>query len=153
MANTYTQLYIQLVFAVKYRDSMIKEPIRERVEKYVSGIVQNKGHKLLAIYSMPDHIHLLVGLNPHQSISELVRDVKSNSSKMINQEKLTPSRFSWQSGFGAFSYSREQLCNVINYIRSQPEHHKKSSFQQEYMRFLKESGIEYKDEYLFNWLE
>ncbi|MEM6263139.1 MAG: IS200/IS605 family transposase [Bacteroidota bacterium] len=153
MPNTYTQLYIQLVFAVKNRESLVRSDIRKSVEKYMTGIVQNKGHKLLSIYRMPDHCHLLVGLEPKFAISDLVRDIKANSSKWINENRMTPYRFSWQEGYGGFSYGKSQVDDVINYILNQPLHHQKRTFKEEYLGFLKKFEVEYDGRYLFDWLE
>jgi putative transposase len=153
MPNTYTQIHIHFVFAVKNRQALINEPIRNRIEKYITGIVQNFGHKLLSIYCMPDHAHLFVGLKPDQSISDLMREVKSKSSEFINMEKLTKEKFNWQEGYGAFSYSQSQIQNVINYVLNQPEHHKKKTFKEEYFEFLNKFEIPYEEKYLFNWIE
>ena len=153
MANTYTQLYIQIVFAVKFRESLIREEIREEIQKYISGIVQNNGHKMLAIYCMPDHVHIFIGLNPRQSISDCVRDIKANSSKWINERRLTGSKFHWQEGYGSFSYSNNHLDRVVKYVLNQPEHHRQKSFREEYHEFLEKFEIEYREEFLFNWLE
>lgn len=153
MADTYTQLYIQLVFAVKGRASLIKEEWEDELYKYITGIVQNRRHKMLAINGMPDHIHIFVGLNPADSISDLVREIKKSSNSFINEQKFTKVSFQWQSGFGAFSYSRSALDNVVNYIKNQKEHHRKKTFREEYLEFLKRYAIEYKEEYLFEWLD
>lgn len=152
MANTYTQLIIQFVFAVKHRESQIHQALRIPLEKYITGIVKNNKHKMLAIYCMPDHCHILVGLNPTQSISDAVRDIKSNSSKWINENKLTPSSFKWQEGYGAFSYSKSQLDSVVNYVLNQPERHKTKSFKEEYIDFLQKFNVEFDNQYLFEWL-
>src|SRR5689334_1227027 len=136
MPNTYTQIHVQFVFAVKNRQALIHEPIRVRIEKYITGIVQNFGHKLLAIYCMPDHTHLFIGFRPNQSLSELMREVKSRSSEFINKERLTKEKFNWQEGYGAFSYSHSHVQNVIEYVLSQPEHHRKKTFKEEYLEFL-----------------
>lgn len=153
MANTYTQILIQYVFAVKNRESLIKETIRPEIEKYIAGIIRNNNHVLLAQFCMPNHCHILVGLNPKQSISDLARDIKSNSSKWINENKLIPFKFQWQEGYGAFSYSKSQLDAVYNYILNQKEHHKKKSFKAEYLDFLKKFNIDYNNKYLFEWIE
>ena len=150
MANTYTQLYVHLVFAVKNRAASVPESVRDEVQKYLCGIAQNAGHKPLAIYCMPDHLHLLVGLNPDHTIAELVRLLKANSSKWLNENKLLPHRFEWQRGYGAFSYARSQLDAVVNYILTQPAHHQKISFQEEYIAFLERFGIAYDTSYLFD---
>ena len=153
MANAYTQLLIQLVFAVKNREAQIHETIRLDVEKYIAGIIKNKEHTLLAQYCMPNHCHIFVGMNPKQSISELVKDIKANSSKWINENKLTTNKFNWQEGYGAFSYSKSQMDIVIKYVLNQKEHHKKRSFGEEYIEFLKKFNIEYNEQYLFDLIE
>ena len=152
MPNTYSQLYIQLVFAVKARQSFIKEEFREELQKYISGIIREKGQKLYAIYSMPDHTHVLVSIKPDIAISDLVRDIKSNSSSFI-KEKNFVKKFSWQTGFGAFSYSKSQVLNVVEYILNQPKHHAKKTFKQEYLEFLQKFEIGYKQEYLFEFYD
>lgn len=153
MPNTYTQIHIHAVFAVKNRQAFINEAIRVRVEKYTTGIVQNSGHKLLANYCMPDHTHLFIGFRPNQSLSDLMRDVKSRSSEFINQENLTGGKFNWQEDHGAFSYSHSHLQNVIHYVLHQPEHHRPKSFQEEYRELIKKFEISYDEKYLFDWLE
>lgn len=153
MVNAYTQLLVQFVFAVKNRMGLVNSDMREAIEKYIGGIVQNNGHKLLAIYCMPDHCHILVGLNPKQSISDLVRDVKSNSSKWINDQRLSKYNFQWQDGYGAFSYSKSQLEGVVQYILKQAEHHKRKTFSEEYSEFMEKFEIEHDERYLFKPLE
>lgn len=153
MADAYTQLYVQLVFAVKSRASLIKSEWEDELYKYITGIVQNRRHKMLAINGMPDHIHIFVGLNPADSVSDLVREIKKSSNSFINEQKFTKVTFQWQAGYGAFSYSRSALDNVINYIKNQKEHHRKKTFREEYLAFLKLYAIDYKDEYLFEWLD
>ncbi|MDD2725598.1 MAG: IS200/IS605 family transposase [Methylovulum sp.] len=153
MANTYTQLYVQLVFAVKGRNGFIQERFRENLQKYITGIVQNNGHKMLAIYCMPDHTHILLGLNPKQSIADLTRDIKAHSSKWINEQRFIDFKFQWQEGYGAFSYNRTLLDAVTKYILNQPIHHQKKTFKDEYIEFLEKFQIEYKTEYLFEWAD
>ena len=153
MPNTYTQLHIHFVFAVKDRQSLIHESIRVRLEKYITGIAQNIGHKLLAIYCMPDHTHLLIGLQPNQAIPDLMREVKSSSTSFINEQKLTIEKFGWQEGYGAFSHSHSHLQNVIDYILSQPLHHQKKTFKEEYLAFLQKFEISYDNKYVFNEVE
>jgi len=153
MPNTYTQLYIQIVFAVKGRECFIKESFREELQKYMSGIVTKQKQKLYAIYCMPDHVHLLVSMTPSLAISDLVRDIKSNTTTFIKEKKWVSSVFSWQEGFGAFSYHKSQAKDVVNYIITQPEHHQKISFREEYLHFLQEHEIEYNDSYLFEFYE
>jgi REP element-mobilizing transposase RayT len=153
MANTYTQLLIQFVFAVKHRESKINETTRQPLEKYITGIVQNNNHKMLAIYCMPDHCHILIGLHPSQSVSDAARDIKSNSAKWLNEQEILKSKFNWQEGYGAFSYAKSQLDVVVKYILNQPEHHRKKTFKEEYCDFLIKFNIQYDDQYLFDWLE
>jgi putative transposase len=153
MANTYSQIYIQVVFAVKHRAAIINTEWEERLFQYITGIVQNKGQKMLAINGMPDHIHFLLGLKPDCCLSDLIREVKKASNEFINDHKLTPTKFYWQDGFGAFSYSRSQIDSVVKYILNQKEHHKKKTFKEEYLEFLKKYEIEYNEKYLFEWIE
>ena len=152
MANTYTQLYIQFVFVVKNRANLIKESFRCEFEKIISGIVENHRCKLLAIYSNPDHTHLFVSMHPTLSPSKLMEQVKSGSSKWLNEKKYLPIPFSWQVGFGAFTYSKNQIDTIVKYILNQPIHHKKHSFREEYLQLLKEFDIEYNDKYLFDFI-
>ena len=149
MPNTYTQLYVHFVFAVKYRKALIHQDWEGRLQKYITGTVQNNGHKLLAINNMPDHLHLFVGLNPKQSISELMKIVKGDSSEFINKEGLTRRKFSWQEGYGAFSNSSSQIDGVCKYILNQKEHHTKITFQKEYLDILKDYAVEYNEKYIF----
>jgi len=152
MANTYTQLYIHCVFAVKYRKAVIQKDWEERLHKYITGIVQNNGHKMLAIESAYDHMHLLVGLNPNQSISDMMRLVKGDSSEFINKHRFTQGKFQWQVGYGAFTISRSQIDGVVKYILNQKAHHHKKTFQDEYLEILKDYGIEYDEKYIFKGL-
>ena len=149
MANTYTQIHIQCVFAVKFRQSLIEKEWKERLHQYITGIVQNQGHKMLAINSMPDHLHLFFGFRPNQSLSDLMRIVKSESSQWINEQQFNPEAFKWQEGYGAFSYSRSHVQAVIKYVMNQEGHHKKRTFQQEYEEFLKQFEIDYDGQYVF----
>lgn len=153
MTNTYTQIHIQMVFAVQNRNCIIENNWKDELYKYITGIVRNHNHKPLIINGMPDHIHLLIGLRPTQSISELMQDIKGNSSRWINERKLIPGKFSWQEGYGAFSYSKSELSNVIHYIDNQESHHKKKSFMEEYIELLKEFEIEYDERYVFKPVE
>ena len=149
MANTYTQIHIQAVFAVRNRNSLIHGKWRGELYRYITGIIQNNGHKLLAINGMPDHLHILFGLRPFQSLSDLMQDVKGSSSKWINENKFVPGTFSWQEGYGAFSYSKNAISNVANYINNQVAHHTKKSFMKEYIDLLKEFEIEYDEHFIF----
>lgn len=153
MANTYTQIHIQTVFAVKYRHALIHENWKPDLYKYITTIIQNNGHKLLIINGMPDHLHILIGLRPNQSLSELMQKTKASSSKWINDQGFTNGRFEWQSGFGAFSYSKSELPKVINYIKNQEQHHRKKEFQEEYLELLEEFEITYDERYIFAGLE
>ncbi|MBK7668882.1 MAG: IS200/IS605 family transposase [Sphingobacteriaceae bacterium] len=153
MANTYTQTYIQIVFAVKGRQNLISPKNREELHKYITGIVQNRGHKLLAIFCMPDHVHILIGLKPSQSISDLVRDIKAVSSGWINEKRWVIGKFNWQEGYGAFSYSKKELPKVINYILNQEELHYKKKFKDEYIELLREMNVTFEEKYLFDWVE
>ena len=150
MADIYSQLYIQIVFAVKGRQNLISKNWKNEIYKYITGIITNQKQKLIAINGMPDHIHILVGIKPNVSISDLVRDIKSSSSKFINEQKWINGKFEWQSGFGAFSYGHSQLTNVIKYIENQEEHHKTKTFKEEYIAFLKIFNIDFKNEYLLD---
>jgi putative transposase len=152
MANTYTQIYIQIVFAVQNRKAFIHPDWEEELFKYITGIVQNKGQKMLAINGTSNHIHLLIGMQPTCCLSDLVREIKKSSNAFIKEKKLSPFNFQWQEGFGAFSYNHSQLTNVIQYIATQKEHHKKRTFQEEYLAFLKSFEIDFKAEYLFQWI-
>ena len=153
MANTYSQIYIQIVFAVKGRQNLIAKENCEELHKFITGIVTNRVQKLLAIFAMPDHVHILFGLKPSISISDLVRDIKAGSSKFINDSKWIKGKFNWQEGFGAFSYSKSNLDNVVKYILNQEERHQKKTFKNEYLDFLEKFEIEYDPKYLFDWLE
>lgn len=151
MPNTYSQLFIQIVFAVKGRLSLIHEKNRDELEKYITGIISNLNQKLYAIYCMPDHVHILVSIKPDVRISDLVRDIKANSSRFINERKWIAGKFQWQEGYGVFSYNHVQLKNVVNYILNQPTHHHVKSFREEYIELLEEFNIAYKPEYLFEF--
>lgn len=149
MANTYTQIHVQFVFAVKYRNGLIHASFKEELYQYISGIIKANNHKLLAINGMPDHLHIFIGMRPTQSISDLLQDIKGSSSKWINDKKFLKVKFEWQEGYGAFSYSKSHVNNVINYIKNQENHHKKESFRDEYLKFLKVFEIEYDERYIF----
>jgi len=154
MADTYSQIYIQTVFAVQGRRSLIQQAHhKEEIYKYITGIIRNKGQKLIAINGMPDHVHILIGLRPDTALSHLIRDVKSDSSAFINGKKWLRGKFNWQEGFGAFSYGHSQLDSVVKYIQNQQEHHEKQSFKQEYLTLLRRFCVEFKEPYLFEWIE
>jgi putative transposase len=152
MANTYTQLHLHFVFAVKFRASVIHESWENDLFKYITGIVQKNEHKMLCVNGMPDHIHIAVGMRPHQSISDLLQDIKGDSSRWINNQKLTSNKFAWQEGYGAFSYSKSQLPRLINYIKNQKIHHKKQTFIEEYLEMLEKFEVEYDEKYIFKEL-
>lgn len=149
MSNTYTQIHIQCVMAVKYRQSLIAPEWKEQLNKYITGIVQNHGHKMIAINSMPDHLHMFFGFRPNQSLSDLMRLVKGESSEWINLQRFTPAVFRWQEGYGAFSYSKSHVQKVTNYVMNQEEHHRKQTFLEEYRQFLEQFEIDYDERYIF----
>lgn len=149
MANTFTQIHIHFIFAVKFRQGLVQPLWRERLYQYITAIVNNNGHKMLIINGMPDHVHFVLGLRPDQSISDFIKDVKSNSSKWINEKKFTREKFAWQEGYGAFTYSKSQLPALIKYVENQEEHHRKKTFQEEYLKILEERKVEYNPKYLF----
>jgi putative transposase len=153
MSDTYTQLYIHLVFSVKGRNNFIQPIWEDELHKYITAVVQTDRHKMLAINGMPDHIHIFLGLNPAFSISDLVKDIKRASNNWINEKGFVRGRFEWQSGYGAFSYSRSQIDHVCKYIQNQKIHHAKFSFKSEYVELLKLFEIPFKDEYLFEFYE
>ena len=153
MPNTYTQIYIHIVFAVEHRDRLIHSSFKDELLKYITGIIQNRGHKLLAINSMPDHVHIFTGLNPANAISDLVRDIKKPSTDFINEKGWLKGKFKWQSGYGAFSYSHSQIDSVVKYIINQEKHHKRITFKEEYIKILKSFSVKYEDVYLFKWIE
>ena len=149
MANTYTQIYLHVIFAVEGRQNLIEPQHNDELQKYITGIVSAQRHKLIVTNNMPDHLHLLVGLRPDAALSDLVRDVKAGSSKFINEQRWVKGRFSWQEGFGAFSYSRSQLGAVIRYIENQQKHHAKKTFRDEYVELLEKFGVEFDGRYIF----
>jgi len=153
MPNTYTQIYIQIVFAVYKRKNLIPPERREELHKYITGIATKRKHKLLAIFAMPDHIHILVGFNDGPNIPDFVRDIKAGSSNFINKQNWFPHQFNWQTGYGAFSYSRSHVDRVVKYILNQEAHHQTKSFKQEYLKILKAHEVEYDERYLFEWMD
>lgn len=153
MANTYTQLYVQFVFSVKGRQNLIREPFRKELEKVMCGIVDNHKCKTYAIYCNPDHTHMFVGMHPDLSPSKLMEQVKSGSSKWINDKGLVHGKFSSQKGFGAFIYSKSHIDRVVKYILNQPQHHKKQSFREEYLSLLEKFDVDYETKYLFKWYD
>ena len=149
MPNTYTQIHIHVVFSIRNRDSLIDKSWQKNLYKYLITIIQKHDHKVLSIGGMPDHVHILFGLRPTQSLSALMQEIKRDSSEWINKNKFVSGRFSWQEGYGAFSYSKSQLSKVINYIQMQETHHAKRSFLEEYKKILEDFGIEYDQQYIF----
>jgi putative transposase len=149
MANTYTQIQIHAVYAVKHRKALIHKKWQTELHQYTTGIITNQGHKLLAVNSVHDHLHLLIGMRPVQSLSDLMEEVKGSSSKWINEKGLTSHHFNWQAGFGAFSISSTSVPSVAGYIMNQEEHHKKKSFREEYLELLKEYDIDFNERYIF----
>ena len=153
MANTYTQCYFHLVFAVKNRDALIKKEWKDELEKYITGIVQNHKHKMLAIGTMPDHIHIFIGYNVNQLIPDLVEEIKTSSNAWIKENGHSKFKFEWQKGYGAFTHARSQLDTVIKYVLSQEEHHQKRTFREEYLEMLRKNEIDFKDEYVFDFFD
>ena len=153
MANTYTQIHIQAVFAVQNRISLIQADWKDELYKYITGIVQKYDHKVLQINGMPDHIHIMMGFRPAQALSDLMQMAKEDSSKWINAKGLVKGKFSWQSGYGAFSYSKDQVARVVKYIQEQEKHHSKRSFLEEYEELLKIHEVEYDQRYIFKTIE
>ena len=153
MAGTFSQIYIQVVFAVQGRQNLLQKEWRQEVFKYMAGIIKNKGQKPIIINGVEDHVHVFLGLKPAMALSDLVRDIKNNSSNFINEHSWIKGKFTWQKGYGAFSYSHSQMDAVYNYIQNQEEHHKQLSFRDEYLDFLRKFEIEHDTKYLFEWLE
>jgi len=153
MANTFSQIYIQTVFAVSGRLSLISQDFREELYKYITGIVRKKDQKLISINGMSDHIHILIGLRPAMALAELVRDVKSDSSEWVNRKKLARGKFGWQEGYGAFSYGHSQLDTIVRYIQNQEKHHRRRSFKNEYLTLLRKFEIEFKEKYVFEFID
>jgi len=150
MANTYTQIYIHVVFAVEGRHNLIGTKRKEELHRYITGIVKRQGQKLIAINSMPDHLHVLIGLKPNMALSDLVGDIKTGSTNHINENRWVLGRFSWQEGFGAFSYSHSQLTAVIRYIQNQERHHARKTFRDEYLELLEKFDVPYDERYIFH---
>ncbi len=149
MANTYTQIHLQAIFAVKKRTGLIQKEWKDELYKYITGIIQAQDHKLLAINGMPDHLHVFFGMRPIQSLSDLMQDIKQDSSKWINQKKFIKEKFEWQEGFGGFSYSKSQASRVIAYVQNQEAHHRKITFLDEYKKFLEKFEVDYDERYIF----
>jgi putative transposase len=153
MPGTFHQLYIQVVFAVQGRENLISNKWNKELHKYIAGIIKGKEQKSIIVNGMADHIHAFIGLRPAMAISDLVRDIKNNSSNFINDHKWAKGKFSWQEGYGAFSYSHSHIGNVYQYILNQENHHKKKTFKQEYLEFLKKFEVNYNEKYLFEWYD
>lgn len=153
MAGTFSQLYIQVVFAVKGRENLLQKPWRDEVFKYMSGIIAGKNQKAIIVNGVANHVHLFIGLKPVMALSDLIRDIKNNTSNFINEKKLVSGKFAWQEGYGAFSYSHSQLDNVYQYILNQEFHHKNKTFREEYVDLLQKFEIEHDEKYLFEWIE
>ena len=153
MAGTFSQIYIQYVFAVKGRENLLHKPWREDVFKYISGIIKGKNQKPIIVNGVANHVHIFVGLRSSMSIADLARDIKNNSSNFINEEKFLKGKFSWQEGYGAFSYGHSQVERVYQYILNQEAHHKEKSFKAEYCEFLEKFDLEFDDKYLFDWVD
>lgn len=152
MAGTFSQIYIQIIFAVKNREALIMPDWEEELYKYITGIVQNKGQKMIAINGTSTHLHIFIGMKPNYLISDLVREIKKSTNAYIKERNLSKFKFEWQGGYGAFSYSHSAIDNVVKYIANQKEHHKRKNFHEEYIDFLKKYAIDYKNEYLFEWI-
>jgi putative transposase len=153
MAGTFSQIYIQYVFAVKGRENLLQKAWREKVFKYIAGIIKGKNQKTIIVNGVSDHVHVFIGLKPAMNIADLVRDIKNNSSNFINEQKFLKGKFAWQEGYGAFSYAHSQIENVYQYILKQEEYHKNKTFKEEYVDFLQKFKIEYNEKYLFEWTD
>ncbi|MEJ2048325.1 MAG: IS200/IS605 family transposase [Calditrichota bacterium] len=153
MANTYTQIYVQIVFVVQGRLNLIKNEHKDELHKYTTGIINKKNQKLISINCMPDHVHIFIGIKPNIAISDLARDIKNNSSKFINTQKWIVCKFNWQRGFGAFSSGHSQIDTVVKYIKNQERHHTHKSFREEYLEFLERFSVEYNEKYIFDWVK
>lgn len=153
MADTYSQIFYHVVFAVRNRNSLIVPAVKSELYKYITGIVQKQNQKLFIINGMPDHVHLLLNCKPDINLSNLVKEIKEHSTKFINSKKIIPRKFYWQAGFGAFSVGKRELPIILNYIKNQEEHHRRKNFRTEYLEFLKENEIDFKEEYIFQEFE
>ena len=153
MAGTFSQIYIQVVFAVQGRQNMLQKPWRDEVFKYMAGIIKGKNQKPIIVNGVSDHVHLFIGLKPSMCLSDLVRDIKNNTTNFIKEKKFLRGEFAWQEGYGAFSYSHSQLDDVYKYILNQEEHHHKRTFKEEYLDFLEKFEIEHDVRYLFEWID
>jgi len=153
MANTFSQIYLQFIFAVRQRESLITKEHKEELHKYISGLVQHRNAKMLAVHCMPDHTHLFVGLKPTILISDFVKEIKVESNEFINYKKGVRGKFSWQEGYGVFSYSHSHIDTVVNYLLNHETHHQRKSFKQEYHEFLRNFDIPFEERYSFNFIE
>jgi putative transposase len=153
MANTFSKIYIHIIFSVKGRHNLIQKTWKEELYKYICGIVNGKKQKVYAIGGMADHIHILLSIKPNITLSDIVRDIKANSSKWINDKGFVKDKFQWQEGFGAFSYAQSQVDNVIAYINNQEQHHQKKTFKDEYLDLLHKFSIDFDEKYVFEWIE
>lgn len=153
MANTFSQIYIQTVFAVSNRMSLIKPEFKEDLHKYITGIIRHQGQKLISINGMPDHLHVLIGLKPSMALADLVRDIKADSSTYVNKNRWVRGKFSWQEGYGAFSYGHSQLDTIIRYIQNHEKHHRRRSFKEEYLAWLKKYEIPFEAKYVFEFID
>jgi REP element-mobilizing transposase RayT len=153
MADTYTKIYVHVIFTVQGRQNLISKQHKDELYKYITGIIQNKKQKVIIINGMPDHIHILIGIKPDIALSDLVRDVKANTSSFINEKRWIMGKFNWQEGFGAFSYSHSQLDSIANYIRNQEKHHSRKTFREEYLELLKKFDVDYDPKYMFDWID
>lgn len=153
MADTYSRIYIQIIFAVRNRYALIQPSWEHQLYKYITGIIKNKGQKLLSINGTSNHIHILISMKPTCCLSDLVREIKKSSDNFISENHFTRYHFTWQDGFGAFSCHHSDLTNVIRYIDKQKEHHQKIAFRDEYIDFMEKQEIELKNEYFFEWIE
>ncbi len=152
MANTFSQMYVHVVFAVQHRAALIDASWEEQLYKYITGIVQHKGQKMIAINGMPDHIHLFIGVKPDCRLSDLVREIKKSSHDFINESHFLKVKFNWQTGFGAFTYGQSQIDGVIHYVMNQKSHHSKTTFREEYLNLLRKFGVDFNEKYLFEWI-
>ncbi len=153
MANTYSQISMHIIFAVKYRQALILPEFRDRLFKYIYGIIEGKNQKSLAVNGTSDHIHIFTGMEPTMYIPDFVRDIKSDSSLFVNSLNLSPKPFHWQTGYGIFSHSKSSRKSVINYILNQEQHHQKTSFRNEYTGMLNKMDVKYNEKYLFDFFE
>ena len=153
MPGTFSQVYIQIVFAVKGRENLIGKTWKDELHKYIAGVIKGTEQKSIIVNGVQDHIHAFIGLRPSASISDIVRDIKNNSTNFINERRLVQGKFSWLEGYGAFSYGHSQIEKVYNYILTQEEHHKKTTFREEYIGFLNKFEVPFEERYLFEWLE